>query len=387
MTDFKHKQEIIILLAKAIQNELSELERQKLEIWLQEKKENSILYQQILSPDFIYTKREQQKYFNSNTAYAKVCSILKSHSRKRLLYRISTIAASLLLLCGIGLYFVLHFSPSQTSDLAQKEIKPGNVKAELILAGGESIWLDGNSKDSIFNQPGAKVHNKGNRLNYQGIEEAEEIQYNLLKVPRGGEYSVVLQDSSVIHLNSASTLRYPVKFIGKERRVVLSGEGFFEIKKDEKHPFIVEVNGAEIEVLGTSFNVSSYEEEEKTEATLVEGSIRFSNNGQQVILQPGEQGSLNKNGNLQKRKVDIYPYIAWKNGQFVFQKQTLEEVMRMISRWYNINFIFEEENIKHISFSGNIKKYNEFQNVINMLELTGGLDFRIEGRTIYITAK
>lgn len=387
MTDFKHKQDIIILLAKAIQNELSEAERQRLETWLQEKKENGVLYRQILSPEFISTKREQQKNFNANTAYVKVRSILKARSRKRLRYRISAIAASVLLLCGTGLYLEQRFNPVPAENMAQEEIKPGHVKAELILAEGESIWLGEEAIDSVFSQPGAKIHNKGNRLNYQGIEENGEIRYNLLKVPRGGEYSVVLQDSSIVHLNSASMLRYPVKFIGDERRVSLTGEGYFKITKDEKHPFIVEVNGAEIEVLGTSFNVFSYEEEEKTEATLVEGAIRFSRDGQEVTLQPGEQGILDKNGDIQKRKVDVYPYIAWKYGQFVFQKRTLEEVMRMLARWYNINFIFEKEEIKHISFSGKIKRYSEFQDIINMLELTGGLDFKIEGKTIHITAK
>ena len=147
---------------------------------------------------------------------------------------------------------------------------------------------------------------------------------------------MTLQDGTVVNLNSASELRYPVRFAGTERKVFLTGEAYFQVAKDKEHPFVVVTGEAEIEALGTSFNIYSYEEENRIETTLVEGAVRFAVADQTVILMPGEQGVVGTDGNLEKKKVDVFPYIAWKEGKFVFRKRSLEEVMHIISRWYNV---------------------------------------------------
>lgn len=289
-----------------------------------------------------------------------------------------------MLLLG-GSWFLVHDEFTQRKSIPVKSIiVPGTTKAELILAGGERVWLGENNIDSIFEESGVQIYSTGKCLNYAGGDNSDEIQYNILRVPRGGEYTVTLQDGTVVYLNSASELRYPIQFVGKERKVFFNGEGYFQVAKNGDCPFIVDVNGAEIEVLGTSFNVCAYEEEGKTATTLVEGTVCFATKGKHVILEPGEQGILNAAGNLIKQEVDVYPYIAWKEGQFVFRKRTLDEVMRIVARWYDVQVVFESDELKYISFSGNIKRYDDFGQVVRMLEMTGGLEFKIKEKTIYI---
>ena len=167
----------------------------------------------------------------------------------------------------------------------------------------------------------------------------------------------------------------------------MTGEAYFQVAKDKEHPFIVVTGEAEIEALGTSFNIYSYEEENRIETTLVEGAVRFAVADQTVILMPGEQGVVGTDGNLEKKKVDVFPYIAWKEGKFVFRKRSLEEVMHIISRWYNVEAVFQNESLKKVSFSGNLKRYDDFEHIVSMLEMTGGIRFKVEGRKIFITEK
>ena len=387
MAYFEKYSHIALLLAKALQEDLTEEEVRELEAWRLEDKANEALYQSMMSPDFVNGKAAVHERFQAEPAYQRVRAVCRKRARRRRIYRLGGVAAAVLLALGVGYYVWMREPQLDKMPLVHEVIVPGEAKAELILAGGERLFLGTEVQDSVLKQPGAEVYASGEHLNYVKGEETQEIQYNILRVPRGGEYTVTLQDGSVVQLNSASELRYPVQFAGQERRVFLSGEAYFEVAKDARHPFVVEVGHAEIEVLGTSFNVYSYLEEQKTEATLVEGKVRFFAGGQEVTLSPGEQGVWDTAGHLDKREVDVYPYIAWKDGKFVFRKRTLEEVMRIVSRWYNVNVVFEDAVSKQVAFSGNIRRYDDFSQVVGMLEMTGGLEFKIEGKTIYIAAK
>ncbi len=232
-----------------------------------------------------------------------------------------------------------------------------------------------------------EVRTTGEQLSYAGEGSGEALRYNVLRVPRGGEFAVELADGTLVRLNSDSELRYPVHFAGGERRVYLRGEGYFEVVKDARKPFVVEAGGMEVEVLGTTFNVSAYADEGAVATTLVEGAVRFSGESGSVELSPGEQGLADGAGAVTKREVDVNDYVAWQKGQFVFRHRTLEEVIRVVCRWYNVEAVFESAGAKGIYFTGNMRRYGDFEQVVRMLELTGGLDFRIEGRTIYIREK
>ena len=297
------------------------------------------------------------------------------------------IAAMLAVPLAVAAWWGLHQETGK-EPLVVTEVPRHEVV--LRLANGETVQVR-SLQDSVGLREGsAQIWvDTSSFMAYRPMQEMQPdtLVYNVLSVPRSCEYRLRLADGTMVWLNSDSELRYPVQFAGQERRVFLSGEAYFEVAKDARHPFVVEVGHAEIEVLGTSFNVYSYLEEQKTEATLVEGKVRFSAGGQEVTLSPGEQGVWDTAGHLDKREVDVYPYIAWKDGKFVFRKRTLEEVMRIVSRWYNVNIVFEDTVSKQVSFSGNIRRYDDFSQVVGMLEMTGGLEFKIEGKTIYIAAK
>ena len=386
MARFDQYTNISVLLAKALQGRLTVKEQQELEAWRLENKANDRLYHQVSDPSFVKNKWEQRKMLDVAAAYLKTRESCAARTRKRILHRLSTVAAVVLLGIGIGVYwFMISGTDEQGKrEMAEKRIVPGGVKAELILAEGGRVILDGRMADSVLLQAGIEVHTSGNTLNYVANGPMTKFQYNTLKVPRGGEYSITLQDGTVVYLNSVSELRYPVCFAGNERRVFLCGEAYFDVVKDTTRPFVVETGSSEIEVLGTSFNVCSYDRE-GIQTTLVEGAVRFSIGKQTVVLAPGEQGVLSVSGQLEKRKVDVYPYVAWKEGKFVFRKQPLEQVMRTIARWYDVEVFFADEAVKSILFSGNVQRYDDFNRLVGMLEMTGGLLFRIEGRRIYIT--
>ncbi len=389
MAEFENYKEITFLLSKAVRGQLTEKEKETLDGWRQESPENELLYRRILTPEFIISKSKQWEQVDLVMAYLKIWQKCEHRSRRVRLFQVTAVAVSVLLLvvCGLS-YFVLQDKNDRNPvGLMTENILPGNAKAELILADGGRILLGGSVRDSILVQPGAEIHTAKERLSYIGGQRTEKIQYNILSIPRGGEYSVTLQDGTVVNLNSASELRYPVQFAGPERKVFLTGEAYFQVAKDKEHPFVVVTGEAKIEALGTSFNVYSYQEENRIETTLVEGAVRFSVADQAVILVPGEQGVVGTDGNLGKKKVDVFPYIAWKDGKFVFRKRSLEEVMHIISRWYNVEVIFQDESMKKVSFSGNLKRYDDFEHVVSMLEMTGGIRFKVEGRKIFVAEK
>jgi ferric-dicitrate binding protein FerR (iron transport regulator) len=194
----------------------------------------------------------------------------------------------------------------------------------------------------------------------------------------------MLPDGTTVYLNAESELRFPATFGESGRRVSLSGEAYFEVSRDASRPFRVELSGSVVEVLGTSFNVRAYADEGETRATLVEGSVRFSSGERGVVLRPGEQGVLDRLDRLDKREVDVELYASWKDGYFAFDRARLEEVMGAIARWYKIDVVFDEPSLREISFSGVVRRYEDFNKIVEMLEMTGDTRFVIEKSTVKI---
>lgn len=391
---FENYSEVVVLLVKALQHELTVEEEARVRAWREECEENEALYAKVMSSDFMKMKTEQRERVDAVSAYMQVKKCCKKRLRVRKWRRVSVVAASVLLLWGVWFYSGTEFlSSGDVLTEEGAEIIASGLKAELILSDGECVILGKGQLDSVWMHEGMEVHSTEERVSYVGERQcgedslSVELQYNILRVPRGGEYSVVLGDGTLVCLNSESELRYPVRFDGEERQVFLRGEGYFEVTKDPDHPFVVEVENARIEVLGTTFNVCSYEEEERVVTTLVEGMVRLSSENQSVVLIPNEQGILDKKGHLIKMEVDVFPYVAWQKGLFVFQQQPLERVMQVVSRWYDVEVVFRNEKTKKISFTGNMRRYSNFEQTVRMLEKTGGLIFNIEGRTIYHNRK
>ena len=267
---------------------------------------------------------------------------------------------------------------------------PGTERAILKLFDGQTVVLDTTMRNSLIARGASvRIEMDSNRLLRYSLNDSASMsggdKNNELIVPKGGEYQVVLADGTRVWLNSDSRLVYPPVFKGKERRVVLSGEAFFDVVHDEERPFIVETSRMQVEVLGTRFNVNAYEEEEFVLATLVNGSVEVSSENQPTLrLEPGEQ-AYGTRGNLGKREVNVRLFTSWIDGKFMFNNAELEEIAKQISRWYDVEIFFSSESVKKVRFTGAIVKFRPLEDLVRMIESTSQVRFSVKGKTIVIS--
>lgn len=314
----------------------------------------------------------------------------ESHYRNKWIFPLTVAIAAIILIVSL----VIRDKKVEPSFVAATQnetvqpILPGTNKATLTLNDG-SVHNLTSAGNLILTEDGASISNEGTKLKYTEKDIVpQKIKYNTLTVPRGGEFSLQLSDGTKVWLNSESVLHYPVQFSDKERRVELTGEAFFEVARNEKSPFFVESGQQTVEVFGTEFNISCYKENQFVYTTLVKGSVEvFCSNkpGIRQILAPNEQSRLGKSDEIiSKRAVDPYQYIAWKEGRFVFRDQNLEEIMSNLAKWYDVEVVFANEGLKEIKFTGNLKRYEDFEEVLKKIEKTNEVEFRIEGKIITI---
>lgn len=303
----------------------------------------------------------------------------------RRLLRYAAIIALPLLLGGI--FLCIQQLKQGAPEVVVAVIKPGFPQAILKMNNGELIDLSAEVKDTVLIREGITIRLDSSRcLSYQG--DASTLQttiYNTLLVPQGGEYRLVLADGSVVWLNSASELRYPVAFSGNERKVFLKGEAYFEVAKNKQAPFLVNVADMEVEVLGTRFNINAYRYDGTFQTTLVSGKVKVSDlkTAESVILKPDQQ-ALAKEGKLSVREVDAEVYTAWRDGKFYFESETLEEIAAQLERWYNIHFFFSREELKHYKFTGVIRKDFTANKMLDIISKTTNVQFEVKENTVNV---
>ncbi|GGB23687.1 hypothetical protein GCM10011500_44910 [Mucilaginibacter rubeus] len=260
------------------------------------------------------------------------------------------------------------------------------------MAGGSVVVLNDIKNGEIATQAGVQVSKtkegllvyKDNRTAGNKKPDINEPDQNTVTTPRGGQYQIVLSDGTKVWLNAATALKYPTSFSGKDRKVELSGEAYFEVAKNATKPFKVVVNGLEVQVLGTHFNVMAYDNEKVVKTTLLEGKVRLFKNGHEAVLKPGEQGVLNNQSSLfEVKDVKVDDETAWKNGFFAFNNESIETIMRQISRWYDVDVAFSEKMMRR-NFGGSVSRYENVGTVLKALELTGSVHFNVEGRRITV---
>ena len=268
---------------------------------------------------------------------------------------------------------------------AKKDIPPGSNKAVLTLADGSTIMLDDVRNGLLAEQGNTIVLKLDGKLTYKVSKPGTaNLLYNKVSTPRGGQYQVVLPDNSRVWLNAGSSLYFPTVFKGKERRVEITGEAYFEVAKKADMPFIVKVKNAEVQVLGTHFNVMAYDQELVMKTTLLEGSVRFLNGNTSNILKPGQETQLSKNGHLKvKNNVDVSKVVAWKNGFFHFEKADIQTVMRQLSLWYDVDVVYTNNQIQDL-FYADIPKNTTLSDVLKALEVTSKVQFEIEENRIIV---
>jgi transmembrane sensor len=311
-------------------------------------------------------------------------------------YRISA-AAIVLFFLSTGLYFLIKRPSPQQPILVKNEPKihdvdPGINKATLTLANGSKISLNDASTGEVAQQEGIHIIKKGEgQLIYDvSLPSANnniKILFNTITTPRGGKYQVNLPDGSKVWLNAASSLTYPTVFTGKERKVTLTGEAYFEIAHNKLLPFKVETRNQIVQVYGTHFNINSYDNEPVTKTTLLEGSVQVVPNGAGAaqFLNPGQEASLKNNGALTIAQADTLEAISWKNGDFLFNDASLVDIMRQLERWYDVDVDYG--NIPQTRYNGLISRSVKLSEVLQMLELTSRVKFKIEASAIKISKK
>lgn len=298
-------------------------------------------------------------------------------------------AAAVLVLAVAGAAYLWNHksTPLGQSTVAVKpmqDVQPGKTGAILTLADGSQVELDSSKGGVIATQNGAKVLLKNNQLVYDAqAAEKDKVVYNTVSTPRGRQFHVVLPDGSQVWLNAASSIRYPNHFTGSERKVEITGEAYFDVAKNASAPFFVKAGDEDIQVLGTEFNVMSYEDEAHMKTTLVSGSVKVGVDYAARVLLPGQQALVGKNQSLQvKSNIDVDEVIAWKNGRFSFSEVDLETIMKQLSRWYDVEVAFNDKIAD--TYTLNISRNVPVSKLLRFMEMSGGVHFEIDGKKIIV---
>ena len=298
-------------------------------------------------------------------------------------------AAMVLIVLSLDLLFLHHRNNANQIDTAQ--IVPGANKATLTLSNGKKVVLDGGAQQQLLTEAGLSITKTSDgQLIYSAVSDEgadHTSRYNRLETNNGQQYQVVLPDGSHVWLNAASSLRYPVAFGKQERLVELSGEGYFEVAHNKNKPFRVKTADQQVEVLGTHFNINAYPDDKLSKTTLLEGSVSVSapalKNKGILILDPGQESILVGN-TLIAQPANLEAAVAWRNGDFMFEGENIRSIMKKVSRWYNVEVVFEGE-IPENRFGGTVSRFSNIMQVLRKLELTGKVHFKVEERRIIVT--
>ena len=375
------------LIARYLSDEIGEEEQAELTRWRDESPGNERLFQEICKEENIKQNMQKRQTFHAEDGWEGVQRKIQRHRFRHRILNICKYAAIFIFPVAIATV-AIYKSGNEPQPLSQVEeqIVPGGKKAVLILDNGEAIDLKSTSGVELKEKDGTVIQVDSTVLNYQQApaRTSEKLAYNKVNVPRGGEYQLMLSDGSKVQLNSMSSIRFPVQFAQDCRLVELEGEAYFEVSKTGQ-PFIVQTKGMKIEVLGTTFNISAYANEEY-QTTLVSGSVKVqTENGSNRILKPSEQACITPGSNqINVRNVDTAFYTSWIHGKINFKDQRLDDIMKTLARWYDMDVVYENEATKELRFGCYVNRYNEITPLVKLLEQTGRVTVTVEGKTIKI---
>jgi len=388
--DNQYSDRIVRLLQLYLLGDITEEERQELEDWCKETPQNRNLFEQICQEDLFSKERSVYEKIDDT----KALRTFEKHVRKvstRGFGRWWKYAAVLLLpILVVGLWklvYEVEQVPVVTSSVSQ--IQPGCSRAVLVLDDGRTVFLKEEEEGVISEDKGIMVTGERDRLVYTSSEgkNVDELRFNELEIPRGGEYKVRLADGTLVYLNSATRMKYPVKFDEKERKVYLSGEAYFEVAKDPERPFFVEMEGVEVRVYGTSFNVNTHQKG-NVQTVLVKGSIgvKVLSSGMESVIRPGQMAEF-KQGNtkVDVKDVNVAVYTDWKDGIFRFENQRLEDILTVLSNWYDVDIFYQTVSVKELHFSGYMERYKDVSVILEAITLSTGVTFSIQGKTIIVS--
>ena len=297
-------------------------------------------------------------------------------------------AAAIVLILSVGGVFYFSGDKEQTEILpiAKNEVQVPGSRAVLILPDGRKVDLENEVLRSDLAQSDSLLLVSARSLKYRDIDSPDTTEiFHTLEIPRGGEYLLTLSDGTMIYLNSESTLSFPVKFQGKERKVYLTGEAYFKVAKNTEHPFVVTAGELEVLVTGTTFGVRAYKDEKDIQTTLESGQVTVRVEGKSVKLVRNKLVVFNKSRKgLEVRDVDVDLYLAWADGRLVYDNCPLEKILTDLGRWYNIDVFYSRDELRSYQFSLNMKKHEEFTQVLELIGKTGEVQFEIKDNTVIV---
>ncbi|WP_421918806.1 FecR family protein [Marinifilum sp.] len=383
ITDQKY-QEIV----DYISGELSNVDRKSMQAWINTSDMNRKTYEKILKDSLFLRWSLKSKQIDTKYELKKFEN--RINSRVRFISWVA-IAAGVILVLSLSVPYLWNQYQSNKELVASTApIQPGKKGAQLILSNGNSFDIEDQDQE-IKEKDGSVIQlDSKTGLEYsKSNTKSTKLIYNTLKTARGNEMNVKLADGTFVWLNADSELRFPINFTGKKRQVYLKGEAYFDVAPDKEKAFIVTSYNQQVKVYGTEFCVSAYNQDE-IKTILVEGSVglKAGNNDVETKLNPGELGLANsKTGKVEVKQVNVRPYIAWKDGDFVFENQSLEEIMYRLERWYNVKIFYMNEECKDYRFSGDIERYTDVRRLLYLIQETSNAKFEINNNTIVVMTK
>ena len=378
-------------LLRYTRGELSKEEEKGIEQVLLEVKGMNTLVEELKDKDRIEYEMHIIAKFNTEKALSKLKN-RKQVKRRGILPWIA--AASVVVIAGVSAWILLSQEPDVDNLSVTEKFEPGKAIVTLEMASGLKYRLDTLSSVVRNNRVNVAFDNNDRVLKIKEQDSladgaTKEIGYNTVNVPYGGTYTVELCDGTKVYLNSGTTLEFPSRFDGKVRSVILKGEAYFDVARNVSKPFVVEVDEMKVKVLGTSFNVKSYVDEPGVYTTLVEGSVAILRDGQpEKKIKPGEQAYYNKGvGTLSIAEVDVNEFTSWKDGLFYFKDIALEEILRIVSRWYDLEVFYMNQGAKSVIYSGKLPMYSSVEDVLRKFEISGDVRFELKGRTLTVFDK
>ena len=394
------KERLTFLLNAHISNSITEEQLEELSTYIQNDEHTTDLTQSLkvhwASIDTKVTEfASKEKLYSNILSDPRFIAAKQKPSIKFIYRRVIQYVAAAIVILGLGTFLLLNTkvenSPQSIVKVQRKTVITDSVnqskKAVLKLADGSQIILSGAENGTLAMQGSSSISHENGQLIYKGLNSPLHVSnlQNTISTPKGGEFQITLLDGTKVWLNTESTLTYPVAFNGIERRVKITGEAYFEVAKNNRMPFIVEASGTEVKVLGTHFNVSAYQDDATVKTTLLEGSVKVAKDNHEALLTPGKQAISSKNINAIKVwEVDTEGVMAWKKGYFYFNNEDITTVMKVIGRWYDIEVEYEAST-KGKTFGGTISRFENIEKMLNSIELTGAVHFKIEGRKVTVT--
>ena len=380
---------IIRLILGHWAGKLSEPEKKELDNWLAQSEKHRIYFQKWCDDERQNELLSKIGCYDPGEGWQQV--VRKRNMRRNRRWWLVAAASVAILFGGLAVYRYSKIPVSLPLASEETSIYPGKRMARLITPSGETVLLDTLRQTDTQQM---KLHNDQGRVVIQaacGDANGDQPVYHCLEVPRGGEFSFLLPDSTTVFLNAESRLRFPGRFVpGSERIVYLSGEAYFDVKRDPRSPFLVCLEHSAVKVTGTSFNVKAYPDDTNEATTLISGTVSMGigTTEQWIVLKPGEQGYYDATRKtLLQQTVDVNYYTAWKDGVFAFYRQPLEEVMKTLGCWYLFDTHYQNEALKSILYTGKINRHASIREVLHTFELMDELTFDIKGKEVIVRRK